>query len=318
MRRRFDLIGFVLVVAGLAVALFRPAEARAAEASGELAVWHSGAWRTWWRAESAPSRWNAADARWMAALRWQPLAPGLEWASVRMRCGAPAWRARIVVARVDPRRIRLSLAMPRSADAKPSWTIDRAPEDALLALNAGQFDGVMPWGWVVVDGVQQLSPGHGPLASAVSIDGSGHVRWTHGGAVPGMPGVVTAFQSYPTLLAGDGIVPAPLRSSVGGVSLTHRDARLALGQTRDGMLLFVMTRFDAAGEMAGNVPLGPTTPEMAAILGALGACDAVMLDGGISAQMLLRDPERVLRWAGLRKVPLALIGRACEETAAAR
>jgi exopolysaccharide biosynthesis protein len=46
------------------------------------------------------------------------------------------------------------------------------------------------------------------------------------------------------------------------------------------------------GDVAGGVPLGPTTPEMAAIMGALGACDAVMLDGGISSQLLLRDPTR--------------------------
>jgi exopolysaccharide biosynthesis protein len=65
------------------------------------------------------------------------------------------------------------------------------------------------------------------------------------------------------------------------------------------------------GEFADRVPLGPTTPEMAAIMGALGACDAVMLDGGISAQLLLRGAsgKRPLEWPGIRKVPLALIAR---------
>jgi hypothetical protein len=78
------------------------------------------------------------------------------------------------------------------------------------------------------------------------------------------------------------------------------------------MLLVAMTRFDAVGEIAGGVPIGPTTPEMAAIMGALGASDAVMLDGGISAQLLLRDiaSRTELRWRGVRKVPLALIARA--------
>ncbi len=65
------------------------------------------------------------------------------------------------------------------------------------------------------------------------------------------------------------------------------------------------------GDLGGGIPLGPTTPEMAAIMGALGATDAVMLDGGISAQLLLRDPTRgaPLRWPGIRKVPMALIVR---------
>jgi exopolysaccharide biosynthesis protein len=107
------------------------------------------------------------------------------------------------------------------------------------------------------------------------------------------------------------MVPGALRTAGSGVNLTHRDARLALGETRDGRLLIAMTRFDAIGEVAASVPIGPTTPEMAAIMGALGAADAVMLDGGISAQLLLRDPVRKdpLRWPGLRKVPLALIAR---------
>src|SRR6185437_8179626 len=55
------------------------------------------------------------------------------------------------------------------------------------------------------------------------------------------------FQSYPTLLEGDGGVPAPLRAPASGtaaVDLGHRDARLALGNLRDGRLLVVLTRFD--------------------------------------------------------------------------
>jgi exopolysaccharide biosynthesis protein len=122
------------------------------------------------------------------------------------------------------------------------------------------------------------------------------------------------FQSYPTLLADDGRIPAALRTAGAGppasrIDLRHRDARLAMGGTRDGRLLIVMTRFGALGRVAESVPIGPTTPEMAAIMGALGARDAVMLDGGISAQLLLRDPAngKPLRWRGWRKVPLALI-----------
>jgi hypothetical protein len=181
-------------------------------------------------------------------------------------------------------------------------------------VNAGQFVNTMPWGWVVIDSRQLLRPGAGPLASAVAIDAEGNVRWSHGDSLADVAGVVTGFQSYPTLLAGDGVVPQALRMAGGGVNLTHRDARLALGEARDGRILIAMTRFDAIGGVAAQVPLGPTTPEMAAIMGALGARDAVALDGGISAQMLLRDPARKapLEWPGLRKVPLALIVRARE------
>lgn len=287
----------------------RPAEAAGA---ATLAVEQRGAWHPFWRADQATAQWSGPDPTVMRALAWRELAKGAEWASVRLACEAPVWRARLIVARLDPRQVELTLRMDFSrGDGRPNWTIDHAPEDAILAVNAGQFVSTMPWGWVAIDGRQRLRPGFGPLSSAVAIDAAGHVRWMHGDSLLDATGVVAGFQSYPTLLAGDGVVPPALRASGGGVSRTHHDARLALGQTRDGRLLIVMTRFDAVGEGGGGFPLGPTTPEMAAIMGALGASDAVMLDGGISAQLLLRDPsrKRPMRWPGVRKVPLALIAR---------
>ena len=88
-----------------------------------------------------------------------------------------------------------------------------------------------------------------------------------------------------------------------------RDARLALGALADGRVVVAMTRFDALGERFGAVPFGLTVPETAAVMGALGARDAVLLDGGISAQMLVREKSVTRRWPGLRPVPLALIAR---------
>ena len=289
-----------------------PEAANSKPRSATVSVWRAGAWRPWWRSDRAPTRWLAPDPELTGALSWKRLDEGLEWASLRLACGAPAWRARLIVARLDPSRLELSLVMDLSENnLRPGWSIDRAPEDALLAVNAGQFLSTMPWGWVVIDGVQRLGPGAAPLASAFFLDDSGRVGWIHGELRRRPPGVVNAFQSYPTLLTGDGIVPAALRTPGSGVNLTHRDARLALGEDREGWLLVALTRFDVAGDAASAVPLGPTTPEMAAIMGALGARDAVMLDGGISAQLLLhgRDHAAPLKWRGFRKVPLALIAR---------
>jgi hypothetical protein len=304
---------FALALAlGLAVSS-GAGEAIAAKKAPEssLSIWSAGAWRTWWRSDRAPARWTAADPMITRALEWRRLDRGLEWASLRLACGAPAWRARLIIARLDPRELTLSLDMSLTRDdARPAWTVDQAPDDAVLAVNAGQFLNTMPWGWVLMDGTQRLRPGHGPLSSSIAIDAVGRVRWAHGDSIPA-EGVITGFQSYPTLLAGDGAVPPALRAAGAPVSLTHHDARLALGQTRDGKLVLVMTRFDVMGEAVGGFPMGPTTPEMAAIMGALGATDAVMLDGGISAQLLLRGAghQEPLRWRGLRKVPLALIAR---------
>jgi exopolysaccharide biosynthesis protein len=149
------------------------------------------------------------------------------------------------------------------------------------------------------------------MVSTVAFDAAGRVRWSHGHATVPDRDIATAFQSYPTLLAGNGRVPSALHTAGRGVDLSHHDARLALGMTRDGRLLVVLTRFDGIGGAVDFVPLGPTAPEMAAIMGALGATDAVMLDGGISAQLLLRDDAgHVHAWPGLRNVPLGLIVRA--------
>jgi hypothetical protein len=157
----------------------------------------------------------------------------------------------------------------------------------------------------MIDGHQVLPPGGGPLVTTIAIDSAGTVRFLHGGATSAA--ARWAFQSYPTLLAADR-VPTPLRESNAALDVAHRDARVAIGQLSDGRLVIAMTRFRALGERLGFVPFGLTTPEMAAVMGALGARDAVMLDGGISAQLLVADATGERRvWPGIRAVPLGLV-----------
>jgi len=295
----------------LAASLCLAALPPACAAGSALSIRHGESWVEWWRADLAPARWPGPDRQVVGAFAWRPLGRGVAWASAEVAGSPPAWRTELIVVRIDPRRVRLSLEMALSPEnGRPAWTIDRAPPEACLAVNAGQFLTTMPWGWLVMDGLQRLAPGSGPLSTALAVDSTGAVRWIAGDSLAGTPPPATvAFQSYPTLLARDGEIPEALRAPGRGVDLDHRDARLAIGETRDGELLVVMTRFAALGGVAEALPIGPTTPEMAAIMGALGARDAVMLDGGISAQMVLRDAAsgRRWRWPGWRKVPLALI-----------
>jgi len=281
--------------------------------SSALAIERDGRTYTWWRSARAPTRWAARLPELADALAWQPVAPGIDWASARLAGRGEAWRIRVMVVRIDPRLVRFRLDTAFSGPAMAAaWSIARAPNDARVALNAGQFVGSMPWGWVVLRGRQFLSPGHGPLSTAVVIDTAGRVRWVPGDSLAQpMPGVEAAFQSYPTLLEGDGDVPAALQapgSGAAAIDLRHRDARLALGELRDGRLVVVLTRFDALDGAMDFVPFGLTTPEMAALMGALGCRRAVALDGGISSQMLLRDARgHTLSWRGLRNVPLGLL-----------
>jgi hypothetical protein len=91
------------------------------------------------------------------------------------------------------------------------------------------------------------------------------------------------------------------------IDLTHRDARLALGLDDRGRLIIALTRFDVLGPAFGSIPFGLTIPETGLLMRALGAQSAVALDGGISAQLLLRDAVgETHQWPGLRAVPLGL------------
>jgi hypothetical protein len=294
----------------IAVALFAAAAGPVGREDDGLAVrLPSGASRLFWRESRAPVQWTAADARLIGLVTWHPGQPGVEWATLPITGPGEAHALTLVLARIDPEAVSFRLVW----DIERNWTVDRAG-DAALALNAGMFVERLPWGWVVMDGRERLAPGHGPLSSALVGLTDGRLVWIDGDDVSRWRGrtggnVRFAFQSYPTLLAGDGAVPAALRD--GAINGTHRDARLALGLDRQGLLLVAMTRLDVPLPGADRVPFGLTVPEMAAVMGALGAQHAMLLDGGISAQLTIADSGgRARVWKGLRKVPLALVARA--------
>jgi uncharacterized protein YigE (DUF2233 family) len=267
-----------------------------------------GSLHRWWRSDRAPRQWDGRSTPLAAAVAWRRGSAGLEWGEVEISGAGEASALRLVVARLDPARFDLSLVL--RLDHPDSWSLDAAPPEAALAVNAGMFVAALPWGWLVLEGKERLAPGVGPLSSAVVVRRDGTVGWVDGDDVSawrGNPNVRFAFQSYPTLLVGDGEVPATLQSG-DAVNLNHRDARLALGIDREGKLLLALTRFDAPLPAADRIPFGVTLPEMAAVMGALGARQAVSLDGGISAQLMLRDVKgEAHRWPGLRRVPLALV-----------
>jgi hypothetical protein len=294
----------------------------------------------WWRADRPVGRWAAPHAAVAGAVRWRTVRPGVEVGELALAAsgtglaiapvGASGWdrlRAgalpvRVVLARLDPARLRLGLSVvSRPGGRAGPWTVDAAPAAAAVALNAGQFTDVGPWGWVVHQGRERQAPGAGALAGALVVDTAGRARVVDADSVAALSAatragdrsVALAVQSYPTLLDGDGQVPAALRPGATAIDLGHRDARLAVGELRDGRLLIALTRFDvlgagAAGGAAERVPVGLTVPEAAALLGALGARRALLLDGGLSAQLLVRDPAGApRRWPGLRAVPLGLV-----------
>jgi hypothetical protein len=269
-------------------------------------------WREWWRADRAPPRWSEALPAVAGAVEWRAVAPGVRWGELQLSGDGEAWRIRAILVQLDPKLVRLEARSLQLADGRPlRWNVDSAPPEAIVALNAGQFTSSGPWGWLVRGGVERRPPGTGPLAPALVVDTAGAVRLVPPDSIAGARGdaaVSEAFQSYPSLLVDDGDIPRPLREAGLGVDLEHRDARLALGLDREGRLLIAITRFEGLGGALSNLPFGLTTPETAALMGALGCRRAMLLDGGISSQLLLRLPGGEIRaWRAMRPVPLGLV-----------
>ena len=267
----------------------------------------------WWRSDDAPAQWRAPLAALGAAVRWHDDSAAVSWGELSLEGSGEAKHTRVILARIDPRRVTLRLDAVDHGGLAPigaEWSLAEAPARALLAVNAGQFNVGGAWGWVV-RGEREYQPARSaPLAPAIVIDADGRASIVQAGAIDSAARsgrVVEGFQSYPLLLA-DGRVPGPLRREGAGIDVAHRDARLALGILGDGRVLIALTRFEGLGGTLELLPLGLTTPEMAALMGALGCRDAVLLDGGVSGQLAVRDASGELhRWRGLRHVPLGLV-----------
>jgi Phosphodiester glycosidase len=242
-------------------------------------------------------------------VQWRSAAPGLDRAVVDVSGSGEGWNTRVVALRVDPAAFRFRLRA-RLRDASPGWSVDRAPINAVLAVNVGQFSGITPWGWVVMGGREVRPPGRGPLSTAIAWDNAGRVRWLAPDEIDterARGQIMEAFQSYPTLIDGTGRLPRAIREPGLGVDVAHHDGRLAIGALEDGRLIVAITRFYGLGELSPPIPLGLTLAEMAAVMRGLGCTRAVSLDGGVSAQLMLRENGRTQVWRGWRCVPLGLI-----------
>jgi exopolysaccharide biosynthesis protein len=276
-----------------------------------LSVRREGGEEVWWRSADAPQRWPTAMPAVAQAVQWRTLQPGLEYGHLELAGDGVSWRIAVVLARLDPARFRLELDARYAWNGGAAWTIGQAGT-AALAVNAGQFQGGSPWGWVVHRGEELQPPGSGPLSAALVLDRNGRIDMLAPDEIATARAsgrVAEAIQSYPAILVGDGEVPEQLRAPNRGVNLGHRDSRLGACVMRDGSLLFALTRFLSPTSPLSRLPFGPTTPEMAALMGALGCRRAVLLDGGLSAQMAFGADGESLRWPGLRAVPLGLTVR---------
>ena len=288
----------------VAVALAAAARALAGQAPAAplpaSALTLRGAPAPFWQSERAPVAWPAPLPAVERALRWAPVAPGVERATLPLRGEGEAARLAVTIVRIDTRRHPLRLVVARTVEGG-AWSLDSA-RDAAVAFNAGQFTGASPWGWVVQDGRERLPPQRAPLGVAIAQRRDGSLAWIPNASLDraraSRGDLAWAIQSYPALLDAD-TVPMMLRGGR-ALDLSHRDRRLAIGIDRAGRAIVLLTEVDLAA--LREVPLGLTVPELAALMGAVGCTHAVALDGGISAQLKVGSDTR----RGWRRVPLAL------------
>ena len=119
-----------------------------------LAVRDASGWTTWWRRDAAPAKWEG-DAL-AARIAWRAGSPGVEWGELLLKGSSEAWRTRVIVARIDTRQVDLALTTAFTEDRR--WTAADADTGSVLALDAGQFRGDLPWGWVLTGGRELLAP----------------------------------------------------------------------------------------------------------------------------------------------------------------
>jgi hypothetical protein len=252
-------------------------------------------------------------------VEWRAADAGLDRTVIDVAGGGEGWRTRVVAVRVDPARFTFRLRA-RLRGAEPAWSVQRAPASAVMAVNAGQFNGITPWGWLVMAGEEIRPPGTGPLSTGIAWDRAGRMHWLRPDEIQswrltlsrrsfseGGGEIVEAFQSYPMLIDHRGEIPRQIREAGLGVDVEHRDARVAIGALPDGRAVVAITRFNGFGPLSPAVPLGLNLSEMAAVMRRLGCVRAVSLDGGVSAQLLTRERGRTHIWHGWRRVPLGLV-----------
>src|SRR5689334_12480248 len=64
------------------------------------------------------------DAPLARRIAWRPGAGGIEWGTIQLRGDGEAWRTRLVVARIDPRRTPLELVPAFTTERR--WTVAEA------------------------------------------------------------------------------------------------------------------------------------------------------------------------------------------------
>ena len=192
-------------------------------------------------------------------------------------------RAHVVTVNLNDREVKVTLVLPRAGigSAEPfSSMLHRARPDAAIT---GTFFGVkclLPIGNLVSDG-ELLYPVATGTTLAITRDNQALLLATRAGQALDWSPYTTAVFTGPTLVRGGKYAVAPSAEGFRDPGHYRAARRTAVGIKPNNKLLLV----------AVAAPV--TLTKMAAIMKALGARDALALDGGTSAAMHYRGSTLV-------------------------
>jgi len=191
---------------------------------------------------------------------------------------------------------RLRAALPREGLARLDelvWALG-----GVAGINANFFDPETerPIGLLIADG-QVLSPPYGQRA-ALGIDLFGRAVVFRQDALPFLP-LRDAVGAGPLLLTGGQVVLDHQDEGFSPDFVKRRAARSAIGLTPQGDLILLVVRKDGSSA-------GMTMEELAGLLQGLGAAEALALDGGSSASLVVRRGLSLYS-TGNRRIAVGLV-----------
>ncbi len=236
--------------------------------------------------------WPSHEAFLHMAVEFQLIAPGLQYGTLALAREGTENTFDVALLKIDPTQAHLRV-LSEASDGFRHTTVRQLLQEngATAAINASLFDTEgQPLGLIIQNG-EEYHPANGYAGYFVVKHGAPALYINSEGM--STQGVQEAIQGYPTLMQNYRIFDY----AKDGEHARDIERRSAIAVQPDGSILLLAT----------DVLLdGLSFYELSTILGALGARDALALDGGRSTQLVIQTPSFRTSISGYDNVPVAI------------
>lgn len=263
---------------------------------GQLLYKSNGTWNPFDGAAIRRLTWTRDDAFLADAVKWEQIDYGIEFGEVYLRRASNPLPIKLIVLLINPSDYEFKMLLDEhninTRKTAKQWA---DVSGALIAVNGGFFTDNGPLGLVIHNGEilnesAQGYPGHFILTRLLRRP---HIV-VSSAFIP--LGVLEGFQSFPAIMS-DGKIYWHLHQPTYHLNISAIDRRSAIAITHDGRVMIAVT----------DPPvMGLSYAELSLVLAALGARDALGLDGGGSTQLLINLPQKQLYISGMDSIPVAI------------